>query len=386
MKDLNKIAEIIFKVLNSKASDNEHQILQKWRESSSNNENLYQRIRSKERIQSSFEIYDKINLDEAYKKVKPIKTPIKKISSVWFKYSAAILVVVLISNALIYFLKTSSPANNHLIKPGDHKALLITPDGAEYRLHDNTLKDIERDNLILHNDGQKLQYPQNYTAEAAPENEIHILSVPRGGEYELTLSDGTTIWLNSETTIKFPSYFEGDIREVELIGEAYFMVAHNTQMPFIVHTNEINIEVLGTEFNVKSYPYENGIATTLLNGKVKVFNENKTDDEHILTPGHQALFNKKNQVIEVNEVDAFSTAAWRFDRFVFRRESLGNIMNAIGRWYNVSVVYSEPELQSLKFNMNIYKYDEIEEMLAAIEKTGKVSFEQDHNIIIVKAE
>ncbi len=385
MKQNSKIVALINKVLLENASADEKGRLSEWRNASYDNEVLFQKVANKQRIEASFNVYDQINLEEAFRKIVPqSKGKVRQLVPGWLKYSAAIIILGVLSGITIY-LSNHRNTNDYLaLEPGGAKAILTLSDGTQFNLEDKALTEIKSNNLVVINDGESLNYNSAVLTEEEKAVEIHSLNVPRGGEYKLTLSDGTSIWLNSETTLKFPSKFSGHHREVELTGEAYFVVAHNEQMPFVVKTGEIKVEVLGTEFNVKSYENELGISTSLMNGKVKVTSGDVHDDRYVLQPGQQAVYNKEKQNIEVSETDVFAAAAWRNGRFVLRRESLANIMNVISRWYDVNVTYADPELQSLLFNVNTYKYSDVGEMLSAIEKTGKVKFEQHKNIIIIK--
>jgi ferric-dicitrate binding protein FerR (iron transport regulator) len=387
MKQNKDISAIIFKVLVGDASNEERKYLTQWRRTSYENEALFQRIVDSKGIVDAFDVYSKIDLEKAFRRIIPRKNEQSKLLiPVWLRYSAAIIVVTLVTGLLVYLNTNQNQVTDIYLgmSPGSSKAILVIDDETQYVLEDLAFKEIKSNELVLINDGKSLSYDKVEESNNEKSVEMHTLSVPRGGEYKLVLSDGTSIWVNSESTLKFPANFTGTEREVELFGEAYFEVAPNTQMPFIVKTGEIKVKVVGTEFNIKSYDNESDITTSLLNGQVLVSCNDVTVEEHVLQPGEQASFNKTKKEIQISEADVFAASSWRHGRFVLRHETLGNIMNVISRWYDVNVTYTNSDLQTLLFNVNTFKYSDVGEMLAAIEKTGKVRFERHQNIIIVK--
>jgi transmembrane sensor len=196
-------------------------------------------------------------------------------------------------------------------------------------------------------------------------------STPRGGTYQVVLPDGTKVWLNADSRISFPSIFMGDKRQVELEGEAYFEVSKiflkkGGRMPFIVMSKGQKVEVLGTHFNISSYPDERSVKTTLLEGSVRV------NDEVVLKPNQQSVLTEK--AILVKQVDVNLAIAWTNGDFMFRSEEIGDIMKEVERWYNVVVLYQDDSLATIKFSGNISRYKNVSALLDILQTTGQVHF------------
>lgn len=243
----------------------------------------------------------------------------------------------------------------------------------------------KKDTLILFNKAEvKLEAGKiSYTASNKKEekNEYHKLNVPRNGEYYLELSDGTKVWINSESTLGFYSRFDGKQRVVELSGEAYFEVAKNPNQPFIVRTANADVRVLGTQFNVKAYGDEEYTYATLNEGKVRV--SNKMNQQDIL-PDEQIIVNNYTGEYTKRKVDADLYSAWVKGKFVFKDERLEDILNTIGRWYDIQVFYENQELQNERFSISLNRYENISRLLEHIEMTESVHFDIKDKALIVK--
>ena len=215
-------------------------------------------------------------------------------------------------------------------------------------------------------------------------NLYNELVVPRGGEFVLELSDGTSVCLNAGSKLKFPVRFCGDKRQVELEGEGYFQVARNEKMPFVVQASGMDITVLGTEFNISNYPENAEVQTTLIKGAVKVTNL-KNEDSFVLKPGEQAVLNKQNGKMTVAEVDVSYAIAWKEGYLRFRDRPLKEIMDFIARWYDVDVVYEDEEVKDYLFGCNFDRQETIEPLLGFFERTGTVHFRiRDRQIVVSK--
>lgn len=224
------------------------------------------------------------------------------------------------------------------IAPGGNLATLTLADGNTIALNDinnGVLLEDNQVNIKKTGDGE-LVY-QSTISNIDIEAKINTLSTPRGGQFNLTLADGTKVWLNSVSTLTFPATFSGKERVVELTGEAYFEVAHNANMPFHVKMKNSDIEVLGTHFNVKEYSDQQGMKATLLEGSVKVTSSNDGQSKTLI-PGQQARINK-NYKFDIVEADVEHTIAWKNGYFQFNRESLREVMRQFSRWYDIEVVY-----------------------------------------------
>ncbi len=268
------------------------------------------------------------------------------------------------------------------IAPGSNKAVLILADGTERDLTSENNTIITADGAEIKNSGNTLEYIGK--AGQPLEIKYNTLKIPRGGEYFLVLSDSTKVWLNSETTLRFPVQFAADCRRVELTGEAYFEVSKNEKSPFVVTSNNQQIKVLGTQFNISSYPDNSAIYTTLVEGKVEVSSESNSAIKLTLKPNEQSILNKNDGQIQKRTVDVNQYIAWKDGRFVFRDQMLGDIMNTLSKWYNVQFVFSNESDRSLRFTGNLQRYDDFSNILEKIERTNEVKFEVEKNIITIK--
>lgn len=209
------------------------------------------------------------------------------------------------------------------------------------------------------------------------------LIVPLGGEYRLALSDGTTVYLNSGTILRYPEAFSSRERRLELLeGEAFFAVSKDSLRPFYVTTQGMNIRVYGTEFNVNTYDTEH-VYTTLVNGKVGISTETERE-EVFLYPSMQADFDKKEtKIIKVYEVDPIHYVSWKDGRYVFRNESLENMLKTLGVWYNFKVEFVNEELKNLHFSGNVKRYEDINRIIEAVSYSVGINITVKGNLLIV---
>ena len=219
------------------------------------------------------------------------------------------------------------------VPAGGNKAILTLGDGSKIIL-DNATTQLQTKNI----EGININYQEGsiaYEDNAASKTiEYNTIVIPRGGQYQLTMADGSKVWLNAGTTLKFPRTFADDKRAVELSGEAYFEVAKKENTPFVVKLNNMEVQVLGTHFNVKAYPEESNIKTTLLEGKVQLKAGNNST---LLLPGNEGVFAAGNMV--VNEANTAEAVAWKNGDFLFDKSDIKTIMQQFERWYDVNVQY-----------------------------------------------
>jgi len=276
----------------------------------------------------------------------------------------------------------STSFGSHNIVSGTNKAILTLGDGENIDL----IKGKTFTTEFLESNGEELIYNINATP-IQPEIKYNDLTVPLGGQYVLKLSDETKIWLNSGSKIKYPVTFkEGDTRVVELLyGEAYFDVSPSTDndgAPFHVKTKGQTIEVLGTEFNIKAYKNENSIYTTLVEGEVLV--NNNTIHENLL-PGEQSILDlNQNSLTKVKYEHIENLIAWKDGMFIFKKQSLNEIMITLSRWYNVEFEFNEKHLENILFSGNLKKTEDINSILNYFSKTNEVAFDIKNTTIIIK--
>ena len=381
------IARLIFLHIQGMTDNAQEKELNEWRSVSPRHEELFQRMLSSEHVEKSISRFVKTEEEEErgwwhlQQRARSGRS-VRKIK--WFPYAAAI-VLILSVGGVFYFSGDKEQteilpiAKNEVQVPGS-RAVLILPDGRKVDLENEVLRsDLAQSDSLLLVSARSLKYRD---IDSPDTTEIfHTLEIPRGGEYLLTLSDGTMIYLNSESTLSFPVKFQGKERKVYLTGEAYFKVAKNTEHPFVVTAGELEVLVTGTTFGVRAYKDEKDIQTTLESGQVTVKVEGKSVK---LVPNKQVLFNKSTMGLEVRDVDVDLYLAWADGRLVYDNCPLEKILTDLGRWYNIDVFYSRDELRSYQFSLNMKKHEEFTQVLELIGKTGEVQFEIKDNTVIVK--
>ena len=225
----------------------------------------------------------------------------------------------------------------------------------------------------------------NYTMAKVQGEELvyNTMRIPVGGFYQLALSDGSKVWLNSMTELRFPVAFTGEERKVYLTGEAYFEVAPDSKHPFIVVTEEgMEVKVYGTEFNMSTYQH-GVVQTVLVSGKVGI-RVNATGKEVMLAPKQMAEYSEKTGMVRVEEANPYRYIAWKDGEFVFERETIEEIMERLGRWYDVKVFYENESLKQKRFTGVISRYENIEQVLRLIEGPATLRFEVKGNVVMVK--
>ncbi|WP_163411342.1 FecR family protein [Flavobacterium ajazii] len=301
-----------------------------------------------------------------------------------FKVLAAASVAMLISITLLF-------NTDHTIKgnktANTDKNILIGSDKATLTLEDGSVVALEKGKAYtsgnISSNGEKLIYNSKNKSQVITNN---LLTIPRGGQFFVQLADSTKVWLNSESQLRYPVAFtDGELRQVELVyGEAYFEVSPSTKhkgSKFKVKTQMQNVEVIGTEFNIKAYRDETSIYTTLVQGKVAVDN---AEAKEILAPGEQSKVNINNPKIAVYEVDVYNEVSWRKGLFVFKGMPLKDIARVLSRWYDVDIVFADPALGNVKFNGVLNKNQKLEDILTTIRNINFINAYEvkDHKIII----
>nr|WP_315242282.1 FecR domain-containing protein [uncultured Flavobacterium sp.] len=330
-----------------------------------------------------------INILEAIQDEEPQESGIIRLfKSNIFKYGVAAAILLFVFFNAVYnednLQKIKTPETsivNNNIKIGSDKATLTTEDGTTIVLEKG--KSYTANNLV--SNGKELVYAKATTSKAAVA--YNYLTIPRGGEFFVKLADGTQVWLNSESKLKYPvSFVEGETRKVELVyGEAYFSVSPSTAhkgAKFQVLTGLQEVEVIGTQFNIKAYRDEDIIYTTLVEGKVAV---EIADQKEMLKPNQQLTLNKLNKNRVIADVDVYSETAWKKGLFAFQSKSLKEIMQVLSRWYDVDVEFEDKSLENIEFKGVLNKNQNIEEILTLIKKTKFIkAYEIKKDRIIIK--
>lgn len=217
------------------------------------------------------------------------------------------------------------------------------------------------------------------TQHAAP----NTLTTPRGGEFKVTLEDGTEVWLNAQTTLRYPETFDGDERRVEVTGEAYFKVAKNAEKPFYVVSGGQEVRVYGTEFNVHAYQDEPTIFTTLVEGSISLKPVEGNRSELMLTPGNQAVFSRSDASARVRKVDTEVVTSWRSGVFVFENQNLEQIMRTLSRWYNFEYEFADQRVAQTEFMGSIPRYGSFSEVVDIFQKIGGIQLVQHGSRVVI---
>ena len=382
------LASWIAKSMAGELSDEELQLLDEWRMTSARNHQLYDRIVSRERREAKrrhFTAFDKVSGWQGYSK--KLKETEKKVNRwrVFLRYAAILLIPL---SATVYGVlrsgeETVSLADLNAITPGGTRAEFVLPSGEVVELVAKSGVISRGENTVINNEGKTLSYKS--IGNQAPMDSLRYneVIVPKGGEYQLVLSDGTLVYLNSMTKIRFPERFSEKCREVEVCGEAFFEVAENKRVPFVVKTDAYEITVLGTKFNVTAYADEQVATTTLVEGAVSISGK-CIGEAKALRPNEQFVLDRVSGSVEIKNVDVNYYTAWKDGMFRFRDVRLEEIMHVVERWYDMTVVYEDESVRDLHFGFNMSRLETIEPLLNIFELNGKIKITKEGKVLKIK--
>ncbi|UMB61586.1 FecR family protein [Lutibacter sp. A80] len=391
MNKINTKILTLFKAYTAKEINEKQFVeLQKWINQSTENKQLFSKYLLYYKRSRRVTFYDSLNKELAWSKVisqlsPPLLQPVKKqgvTKKTYWKYAIAASVITIISLSIFLNIKSinSTPVIvNNKIESRSNKATLTLEDGSEITLEKGKTSIIKN----ATSNGKEIIYQPIANKQIS----YNYLTIPRGGEYKIILPDSTIVWLNSESQLKYPINFtEGKPRQVELVyGEAYFDVspstAHNGSK-FKVYNNGQEVEVLGTEFNIKTYKDETNIYTTLVEGKVSI----KTDKQNrLLEPGEQSNLDIISNHISISKVNIRQETSWKDGLYIFKGKSLKEIMITLSRWYNIEVIFEEKSLEDARFTGALNKNQNIVDMLNDIKNFGAINnFEINNKTITLK--
>ena len=377
-------SKIIKKYLKGKASDSEVSFLEKY----------YNHFEKESSFTWRLSVNDKENLErELFAGILQKTTKKKKIFQLskicWYKQAAAALILLFIGLGTYYnFIATNDSETTVIttpvlakkdLPPGGNRAILTLSNGSTVVLDStgNGFVTQQSNTQIVKTAKGQLSYTTlNQNSKELVYNSV---STPRGGQYQLVLPDGTKVWLNAASSIRFPVAFVGKERKVTITGEAYFEVAKDKKKPFIVSSANMDIEVLGTHFNVSAYAEESIVKTTLLEGSVKI---NNKKSEVYLVPGQQSQLNNSGQFSIKNNIDLDKEIAWTRGKFQFNSNTIQEIMLQLSRWYDVEVIY-QGKVSSETFSAIVKRSSNISQVLKLMEASG-VKFDIEGKKICVK--
>ena len=371
------IEEIIIKRLSEEHLSKEESVFfDKWYQNSSNREYYNDLLKIRSGIIAS-QVKERIDKRKAWNQVHPAR----KISLIRTLLKFAAIMILPLSLGVFLLIRENKQEKvvyaEVPVHPGRKQAVLTLSSGQQVMLADTIVHVNEKGMVISNFPDKELVYKiMNDTMKT--ETIYNTVTVPRGGEYKLVLADGTIVWLNSDSHIRYPVTFSGNTRQVELEGEAYFEVAKDVEKPFIVRMNEYNVRVTGTQFNVRNYLNES-LATTLVEGGVQIERKGKVDR---LRPGQQAVL--ENNEIRIRVVNVEEQVAWRHGAFGFTQCRLENIMEELARWYDVDVFYMNQQVKDYHFSAWFKRSSSINEVINILEKTKKISLDLKGRILTVK--
>lgn len=393
--DFEEISELIGKYMLGTAAPREQARLDEWLKEDEANRRLFEKITDPAYAREKIAQWQSIQLPDIPEETKkPKKETGRNRQLLWKLSAAAAFVILLVSGGILLnraeqryqSLKTRFEKEHYLaaIKPGETKATLTTQSGQTVVLggdEGSNSRAIEAARV------KQLQEDSRKKKAEADRKALNNLEIPRGGEFHITLEDGTEVWLNAESTLRYPDHFDGSIREVALTGEAYFKVAKDRQgRPFHVRTAGQLVRVYGTEFNIFSYEEDQFVYTTLVNGCISLTRDNSQDSELILTPGHQAVFGKADGATKVKPVATDVVTSWRNGMFVFEDQTLDQIMRQLSRWYNFTYSFTSQEAAGTLFMGRMARSSKFGEVLEILEQSGHLKFDvKDNHIVISKS-
>jgi len=388
------IADLIVKKIRDSITPEELKDLKHWLSESAENQDLYDRVSDPKQQMDRMEVYRLFNQERAWGKLedelfgtKTIRFTARKI----MRYAAVILLPLLVGGGFAWWYLRAPSGDTFAeidaaFQPGSQRAVLILSDGEELELEAGqataTLSDGD---ASIKNENMRISYSSEGRENRRAKSVFNELRTPRGGGYHLELSDGTKVWLNSGSSLKYPVSFRDSVRQVVLEGEAYFEVSHSGT-PFIVSAGNMNTRVLGTSFNVEAFSDDPAFLTTLVEGKVSV--ELVEEGAGIVTgillePDQQAIFTKSTGEISKAEVDASGYTSWMNGKLEFHNETLETVMKTLARWYDFEYSFENAAARDFHFSARLDKEESISSILKMLEMTTDVEFEFRSNSIVV---
>lgn len=370
--DKQNIAELIEKYIEGTASPAEYQQVLDWYRSVDHNETFWPESEDQfearvDRIRTNILAHRHQKNDTHVSRKKLFIIPAIAITA------AAILIFLLIT-VLFNKDKITEAAfadATTTILPGGNKATLTLSNGSIIDLTDSlhNYSSSDQDIFSIHSAKGELTF-SGTDHSSLSSSSFNTLSTPRGGQYMINLPDGSKVWLNAESSLSFPNTFNPNERKVILNGEAYFDIATNIKSPFIVTVDDMQIEVLGTEFNVNAYSDSPNISTTLVEGTVKV---SQGVQNIVLQPNQQSIWNKESKKLSVKHIDTKLASAWKNGYFIFENTNIKTIMSQLSRWYDIEVEYLG-DTSKKEYTGSILKRSNIQEVLNMLELTGTINF------------
>ncbi|MCM1077095.1 MAG: DUF4974 domain-containing protein [Bacteroides sp.] len=382
---------LLFRYATGRCTPQERALIEKWAGEGSARRALLDRIADPAYVSRQLARRQLVSIDRPMADMKRrIEASRRRVGVRILSIAAAVVVIIGVSFIFlnIFSPQLSSPAaitksdpsyeltdtvSLHEIKHGSVRARLLTSNGTSIDLHAS-------DTVMPANHCAAIASSDNSGKETT---RSLCLDVPRGGEFKVMLEDSTEVWLNSESTLVYPEIFGSSERRVCLTGEAYFSVRKDASRPFCVVTDGQIVKVYGTMFNVRAYPGDSCVYTTLEQGSISISRTDISSGEVLISPGHQARLNLSDRKLNLREVDPKVITGWRHGRFVFEEQPLSVIMRDLSRWYDFKYEFTDPVLESIVFMGSIPRYTDFATAISIIEKSGNLRFTTDGHKVIV---
>lgn len=377
------ISCLIGKLVIGTITDEEREVIDAWCKESPKNEAVLARLHDTERLATE---YRRRKLADYRRPLSDMKrrlgltetAPAKTRTFRLYQWAAAVAAVVIIV-AGGYLTRDRWTGNDSVsqqqvvakaeIRPGTTQAVLTLDDGRQVELGAD--EKANKSAIEEATDGKTVAFQD--------------ISTPRGGEFKVTLEDGTEVWLNAASRLRYPETFDGDERRVELEGEAYFKVAKDAAKPFYVVSGGQEVRVYGTEFNIHAYGDEPMVYTTLISGSISLRPTTVQKSELMLTPGHQAVFDKATAAATVHREDVEMVVGWRNGVFVFENQDMSQIMRTLSRWYNFDYEFADKRVASVEFMGSVPRYSSFQEVVSIFDKVGGIRITEQGGKVIVSA-
>jgi ferric-dicitrate binding protein FerR (iron transport regulator) len=388
------ISELIVKTNNGTISDKEREVLDAWLKKSEENLKIYNKATDNKYLIDKLEVYQLFRKNEVRKSLENelfTSRTIWLVPKTMLRYAAVIVPFIIMAGISWYYLKDFNSPNLSSLDskyvPGSQKATLVLSDGQVHELdRDNILSEMKQGEARIVNKLNSLIYSAEDEIDDTQTVIHNELITPRGGGYTLQLADGSVVTLNAGSSLRYPVSFTDSIRQVFLKGEAYFDVYHDSK-PFIVSCDDIDVQVLGTSFNISTYPDDPDVKTTLVEGKVKITTAGEfhmAADGKVLVPNEQAIFNRKDAKIEIMQVNAAQFTSWIQGKFEFKNSDLDQVMKKLARWYDFEYRFESIEAKDYHFTARLNNDQSISSILEMLEMTTDVKFEiKDQTIVIL---
>ena len=378
-----KTEDWLIAFLSGELDEREEENVRVWLEASPENRNAYESL-MKDYLRIRW-VQENVQIREEQAK-KIIFSSLKKKRNLTPYYGVAASIAVLLIVTLFFFIRedkqvVSEKLVTSEIKPIQSKAILVLSTGEQIQLTKSAQEIQEQDGSVLKIDSvMGVQY-DSLSTKRAEKPIYNKIVVPRGGEYFVTLSEGTKVWLDADSELEYPVFFSGDFREVKLKGNAYFCVTKKNDKPFVVRAGEFSLKVYGTEFNVNAYDLQN-IETVLVNGSIG-FKANESTPERMMEPNELAVSDSRTGLSEIHQVDIYPYIAWKNQNIVFVNERLESIMEKMARWYDVTVFFQDESLKDLRFDCNMRRYTDIRDLFFFLEKTSNARFALNGRTVVI---